>query len=117
MPTLAQDASRADELSRNAAQRFDQARRANAQGNASTAAPVGSLVDMTIDEATTRALERNLDLAVERLNPQTFDFSIASKFMTGRAPGNPRTIGSVRVFGGSPNPRGTLVNIFEFVSN
>ena len=78
MPALAQDASRSDELSRNAAMRFDQARRSNVQGNASTAAPVDSLVDMTLDEATTRALERNLDLAVERLNPQAFDFSIAS---------------------------------------
>ena len=78
MPASAQETSRADELSRNAAERFDQARRANAQGNAPTSAPVDSLVDMTLDEATARALERNLDLAVERLNPQTFDFSIAS---------------------------------------
>ena len=31
----------------------------------------------TLEEATTRALERNLELAVERLNPQTFDLNIA----------------------------------------
>ena len=36
------------------------------------------MVDLTLDDATTRALERNLDIAVERLNPQTFDFSIAA---------------------------------------
>jgi outer membrane protein TolC len=35
------------------------------------------VVDLTLQEATTRALERNLELAVERLNPQTFDLNIA----------------------------------------
>ena len=34
-------------------------------------------MDLTLQEATTRALERNLELAVERLNPQTFDLNIA----------------------------------------
>ena len=33
---------------------------------------------MTLDEAVKRALERNLDIAVERLNPQTFDWTLAS---------------------------------------
>ncbi|PYR66976.1 MAG: hypothetical protein DMF88_14380, partial [Acidobacteria bacterium] len=33
--------------------------------------------NLTLDEATARALERNLDIAVERLNPQTFDLNIA----------------------------------------
>ncbi len=33
---------------------------------------------LTLDEATRRALERNLDIAVERLNPQTFDLSLAA---------------------------------------
>ena len=32
---------------------------------------------LTIDEAVARALERNLDIAVERLNPQTFDLALA----------------------------------------
>jgi outer membrane protein TolC len=35
------------------------------------------MVNLTLDEATARALERNLDIAVERLNPQTFDLNIA----------------------------------------
>ena len=39
--------------------------------------PPGTIVDLTLEEVTTRALERNLELAVERLNPQTFDLSIA----------------------------------------
>ena len=34
-------------------------------------------VRLTVDEAVARALERNLDIAVERLNPQTFDLSLA----------------------------------------
>jgi outer membrane protein len=38
----------------------------------------GTAVDLKLDEAVARALERNLDIAVERLNPQTFDFSIAA---------------------------------------
>src|ERR687898_923176 len=37
----------------------------------------GTPTDLTLEEATTRALERNLELAVERLNPQTFDLTIA----------------------------------------
>jgi outer membrane protein TolC len=35
-------------------------------------------VELTLDDAVKRALDRNLDIAVERLNPQAFDFSIAS---------------------------------------
>ena len=35
-------------------------------------------VSLTVDDAIRLALERNLDIAVQRLNPQTFDFSIAS---------------------------------------
>jgi outer membrane protein len=41
----------------------------------STGRPV---VDLRIEEAVQRAQEKNLDIAVERLNPQTFDLSIAS---------------------------------------
>lgn len=38
----------------------------------------GAVVDLTIDEALALALEQNLDLAVERINPQTFDFQLAA---------------------------------------
>ncbi len=40
--------------------------------------PEGPSVDLTLDEAVKMALDRNLDIAVERLNPRTFDFSIAA---------------------------------------
>lgn len=36
------------------------------------------VVNLTLDEAVARALERNLDIAVERLNPRTYDFAIAA---------------------------------------
>ena len=45
----------------------------SAQAPASAAAPT----PLTLDEAVARALDRNLDIAVERLNPQTFDLSLA----------------------------------------
>jgi outer membrane protein len=38
----------------------------------------GPSVDLRLDDAVARALERNLDIAVERLNPQTYDFTIAA---------------------------------------
>ena len=37
----------------------------------------GTDVALTVDEAIKLALDRNLDIAVQRLNPQTFDYSIA----------------------------------------
>jgi outer membrane protein TolC len=40
-------------------------------------APAGE-VNLEIEEAVRLALDRNLDIAVERLNPQTFDLSLAS---------------------------------------
>ena len=33
---------------------------------------------LSLDDAIKLALDRNLDIAVQRLNPQTFDFSLAS---------------------------------------
>lgn len=35
-------------------------------------------VNLTLDEAVQRALERNLDIQVERLNPQAIDFALAA---------------------------------------
>jgi outer membrane protein len=40
-------------------------------------APTRAAVDLRLEDAVARALDRNLDIAVERLNPQTFDLSIA----------------------------------------
>jgi outer membrane protein TolC len=39
--------------------------------------PPGETLALTLDEAIAFALERNLDIAVERLNPQTYDFALA----------------------------------------
>jgi outer membrane protein len=78
---LAQDASeqaRLAEIARVAAQRFVAARAETEQTRPTAPQPPpGTPVDLTLEEATTRALERNLELAVERLNPQTFDLTIA----------------------------------------
>jgi len=86
-PALAQDASqnaaersRLDDIARVAAQQY-LAARAEVEPDQTRptvpAPPPGTQVDLTLQEATTRALERNLELAVERLNPQTFDLNIA----------------------------------------
>jgi len=78
---LAQDASeqtRLDDIARVAAQQFIAARTEAEQTRPTVPPPApGTPADLTLDEATTRALERNLELAVERLNPQTFDLTIA----------------------------------------
>jgi outer membrane protein TolC len=77
----AQDASeqsRLDDIARVAAQQFRIAVADTEQTRPTTPPlPAGTQIDLTLQEATTRALERNLELAVERLNPQTFDLNIA----------------------------------------
>ena len=79
---VAQDATdertRLDEIARVAAQQFVAARNEIEQTRPTAPQPPpGTPVDLTLEEATARALERNLELAVERLNPQTFDLTIA----------------------------------------
>jgi outer membrane protein TolC len=79
---LAQEATagdRLDEIARAAAQQFAEARlRADQTRPTTPPPPPGVVVALTLDEATARGLERNLDIAVERLNPQAFDFSLAA---------------------------------------
>ena len=73
------DGARLDDLARQAARDFAAAT-SPAPDQTRPAAPTpppGTKVELTLDEATARALERNLDIAVERLNPQTFDLNIA----------------------------------------
>src|SRR5262245_12426283 len=74
------DRLRLDDIAREAAREFAAARADGADQTRPTvpAPPPGATVELTLDEATARALDRNLDIAVERLNPQTFDFSIAA---------------------------------------
>ena len=72
------NALRLSELARNAAQQFATARADVEQTRPSIAAETsGAMVELSLDEATARALERNLDIAVERLNPQLFEYNLA----------------------------------------
>jgi outer membrane protein len=74
----AEERARLDEIARVAGQQFIAARNDLEQTRPTVPLPrPGTEVALTLDEATARALERNLELAVERLNPQTFDLNIA----------------------------------------
>jgi outer membrane protein len=75
--TPASDAARTEDLIKQAVERYtsglETARLLNAQNP--TAA---SSVPLTLEDAVRRAVDNNLEMAVERLNPQTFDFTLAS---------------------------------------
>ena len=82
-PARAQDKdtaerARLDEIARNAAQQFAAARAEAEQTRPNPALDTtGTKVELTLDEAVMRALDRNLDIAVERLNPEVQDLNIA----------------------------------------
>ena len=48
----------------------------------------GPQTDLTLDDAISRALERNLDIAVERLNPQVIDLNLAQALSAYRPTSN-----------------------------
>ena len=48
----------------------------------------GPQIDLTLDDAIARALERNLDIAVERLNPQVIDLNLAQALSAYRPTSN-----------------------------
>jgi outer membrane protein TolC len=78
-----QDLSRTENLVQQAVERYEAglaAARAQAQAQAATpaAAAEPTMVPLTLEDAVRRALDNNLEIAVERLNPQTFDFSLAA---------------------------------------
>jgi outer membrane protein len=79
-PALAQDSEQAriDAITRDAVRQFAEARASEEQTRPTNPPQPGVRVELTLDDAVKRALERNLDIAVEQLNPQTYDFSIAS---------------------------------------
>jgi outer membrane protein TolC len=79
-PAWAQDANsaRLDAIARDAARRFEDERRGDQTRPTAPAPAPGAEVALTLDEAVARSLERNLDIAVERLNPRTYDFSISA---------------------------------------
>jgi outer membrane protein TolC len=78
------EAARVDQIAREAAEKFAEARSAGkTETDAQTRPtvpppPPGVRTELTLDGAVERALDRNLDLAVERLSPQTYDFSLAA---------------------------------------
>ena len=75
--TTPADTARTDDLVKQAVERYaaglDAARTRAAQQPADAAS-----VPLTLEEAVRRAVDNNLEIAVERLNPQTFDFTLAS---------------------------------------
>jgi len=64
-------------------------------------------VRLTLDDAIKLALDRNLDISVQRLNPQTFDFSLASLRALYR-PALTSTVGTSSQVG---VPQNTLVGV------
>jgi len=69
---------RIDGLVRQAAEQFAAANQRPTTQQPLQAAQAGQPYALRLDDAVKFALDHNLDIAVERLNPQTFDFSIAA---------------------------------------
>src|SRR5881392_1013757 len=65
------------ELIRLAAERAGAPQTTAPAAKAATGAAAPGLA-LSLDDAIRLALDRNLDIAVQRLNPQTFDYSVAS---------------------------------------
>ena len=88
--TATSDAARTETLVKQAVERYaaglEASRVQTAQNPAGAAA-----VPLTLEDAVRRAIDNNLEMAVERLNPQTFDFTLASL----RANYNPTATSSV----------------------
>jgi outer membrane protein len=77
-PVSAQDTDRVKELIQQAlAQQGQPAPPASTPG---LTQPTGPVVNLTEEEAVNRASERNLNIASERITPQTFDFSMAAAY-------------------------------------
>jgi outer membrane protein TolC len=72
------DQARFDEIAKSAAQQFANARESGEQTRPTIPITTpGPNVELTLDDATARALEKNLDIAVERLNPEIQDLNMA----------------------------------------
>ena len=71
------NSKRLSDLAADAARRFAIARAESEQTRPTVGAGTpGPAIELTLDDATARALERNLDVAVERLNPQIQDYNL-----------------------------------------
>lgn len=72
-----EDEARFGEIARAAARQFESARAEPPQTRPTLPlTSQGPNVELTLDDATARALERNLDISVERLNPQLQDLNL-----------------------------------------
>jgi outer membrane protein len=75
--TTQADAARTEDLIKQAVERYAaglEATRASAAQDVAGA----PAVPLTLEDAVRRAIDNNLEMAVERLNPQTFDFTLAA---------------------------------------
>ena len=88
--TASSDAARTENLVKQAVERYAAGLDASRVQSAQDATGAGA-VPMTLEEAVRRAIDNNLEMAVERLNPQTFDFTLASL----RASYNPNATSSI----------------------
>ncbi len=79
LPVRAQsDTQRLSEIAKNAARQFEALRTETEQTRPTVPITTpGPTIELTLDEATARAVERNLDVAVERLNPQIQEYNLA----------------------------------------
>jgi outer membrane protein len=75
--TAKSETARTEDLIKQAVERYAAGLEASRVQN-TQAAPSGSSTPMTLEDAVRRAIDNNLEMAVERLNPQTFDFTLAS---------------------------------------
>ena len=75
--TTASDAARTDALIKQAVERYAAGLEASRAQNPLDATGAAT-VPLTLEDAVRRAVDNNLEVAVERLNPQTFDFTLAS---------------------------------------
>ncbi len=72
------DAARTDDLVKQAVERYAAGLEAARVSAAQETSGTVTSVPLTLDDAVRRAIDNNLEIAVERLNPQTFDFTLAS---------------------------------------
>jgi len=75
--TSKSETARTEDLIKQAVERYAAGLEASRVQN-TQAAQSESSVPLTLEDAVRRAVDNNLEMAVERLNPQTFDFTLAS---------------------------------------
>jgi outer membrane protein len=88
--TSSSDTARTESLVQQAVERYAAGLEASRSQSAQNTTPAAG-VPMTLEDAVRRAIDNNLEMAVERLNPQTFDFTLASL----RANYNPNATSSI----------------------